>query len=148
MVLSCFKIPACTVIQLFPTVSTADNAGEHICLSRPRWAAFVLPQFLYPFPCVSVNNRFVGILKHKPFFLWIVTGLFALVGLLIGFEVYRMPLIFRSLQNIRYGIACPVVGIVRRRVPCRSACLLKMDCRCYDLFLFQNTGNLCRTVTL
>jgi len=91
MVLPCFKVLACAVIQLFPTVGTAHNTGEHICLSRPRRAAFVLPQFLYSFLCVSVNNRFMGILKHKPFFLWIVTGLFALVGLLAGFEVYSMP---------------------------------------------------------
>ena len=148
MVLPCFKVLACAVIQLFPTVGTADNAGEHIGLACPRRAAFVLPQFLYPRPCVSVNNCFVGILKHKPFFFWIVTGLFALVRLLVGLEVDRMPLILWTLQNISYGIACPVVGIVRRRVPCRSACLLKMDCRRYDLFLFQNTGNLRRPVAV
>lgn len=89
----------------------------------------------------------MGILKHKPFFLWIVTGFLAFVGLLIGLEVYRMPLIFWTLQNVGYGIARPVIGIVRRRVSRCPACLLKMDCRRYDFILFQNTGNLRRPVT-
>lgn len=90
----------------------------------------------------------MGILKHKPFFLWIVTGFLAFVGLLIGLEVYRMPLIFWTLQNVGYGIARPVIGIVRRRVSRCPACLLKMDCRRYDFILFQNTGNLRRSVTV
>ena len=90
----------------------------------------------------------MGILKHKPFFLWIVTGFLVLVGLLIGLEVYRMPLIFWTPQNVGYSIARPVIGIVRRRVPCCPACLLKMDCRRYDFILFQNTGNLRRPVTV
>ena len=90
----------------------------------------------------------MGVLKHKPFSLWIVTGFLALIGLLIGLEVYRMPLIFWTLQNIGYGIACPVIGIVRRRVPRCSAYLLKMDCRRYDFIIFQNTGNLRRPVTV
>ena len=91
MVLPCFKILACAVIQLLPPVSSAGNAGEHIRLAYSRWAAFVLPQFLHPLPCVGVNNRFVGVLKYKPFFLWVVTGLFALEGLLIGLEVPYAP---------------------------------------------------------
>src|SRR5699024_4212919 len=91
---------------------------------------------------------FVGVLKHNRFFLWIIAGLFALVRLLVGLEVYRMPLIFWTLQNVGYGIACPVVKIIRRRVPCCPACLLKMDCRRDDLFLFQNTGDLRRPVTV
>lgn len=148
MVLPCFKAPACAVVQLFPTIGATHNAGEHICLACPRRAAFVLALFLHPFPCISVNYRFVGVLKHKPFFLWIIAGLFALVRLLVGLEVYRMPLIFWTLQNVGYGIACPVVKIIRRRVPCCPACLLKMDCRRDDLFLFQNTGDLRRPVTV
>ena len=90
----------------------------------------------------------MGIFKHKPFFFGIIAGLFALVGLLVGFEVYCMPLIFRTLQNVGYCIARPVKGIIRRRVPCRPACLLKMDCRRYDFIIFQNTGNLRRPVTV
>ena len=90
----------------------------------------------------------MGILKHKPFFLWIVTGFLALVGLLISLEVYRMSLILRTLQNIGYGIARPAIGIVRRRVPRCPACLLKMDCRRYDFILFQNTGDLRWPVTV
>ena len=97
MVLPYFKVFACAIIQLFATISTARNAGEHICFSCPRRAAFVLPQFMHPRPCVSVNDCFVGILEHKPFFLWIVASLFALVGLLVGLEVYRMPLILWTL---------------------------------------------------
>ncbi len=65
----------------------------------------------------SVNDCLVGILKHKPLFLWIVTGFLAFVGLLISLEIYRMPLIFWTLQNVSYGIARPVIGIVRRCVP-------------------------------
>ena len=91
MVLPRFKVLACAVIQLFPTIGAADNAGEQIGLSRPRWAAFVLPQFLYPFPCISVYDCFMGILKHKLLFFGIITGLFALVGLLVGFEVTVCP---------------------------------------------------------
>ena len=90
----------------------------------------------------------MGILKHKPFFLWIVTGLFTLVGLFVGLEVYRMPLILWTLQNVGYGVARPIIGIVRRCVPRRPACLLKMDCRRYDFIFFQNTGNLRRSVTI
>ena len=63
------------------------------------------------------HNRFVSVLKHKPLFLWIVANFFTLVGLFIGLEVYRMPLILWTLQNISYGISRPVTGIVRRRVP-------------------------------
>ena len=55
----------------------------------------------------------MGILEHKPFFLWIVASLFALVGLFVGLEVYRMPLIFWTLQNVGNGISRPVIGIVR-----------------------------------
>ena len=55
----------------------------------------------------------MGILKHKLFFHWIVTSLFALVGLLVGLEVYCMPFILRTLQNVGNGISRPVIGIVR-----------------------------------
>ena len=89
----------------------------------------------------------MGILKHKPFFFGIVASLFALVGLFVGFEVYRMPLIFWTLQNTCYCFVIPIIKIVRRRVPRRPACLLKMDCRRYDFTLFQNTGDLRRPVT-
>ena len=142
MVLPCFKILACAVIQLFPTVCAANNTREQIGLSRPCRAAFVLPQFLHQFPCISVYDCFVGILEHKPFFFGIVTGFLVLVGLLVGLEVYCMPLIFWTLQNVGYGIARPVIGIVGRCVSRCPACLLKMDCRRYDFILFQNTGNL------
>ena len=97
MVLPRFKVLACAVVQLFSTVGATCNAGEQICLSRPRRAAFILPQFLHPFPCVSVYDCFMGILKHKLLFFGIVTGLFALVRLLVGLEVYRMPLILWTL---------------------------------------------------
>lgn len=93
MVLPRFKVLACAVIQLFPTVGATYNAGEQICFSRPRRAAFVLAEFLHPFPCVSVYDCFMGILKHKLFFFGVVTGLFALVRLFVGLEVHRMPLI-------------------------------------------------------
>ena len=87
----------------------------------------------------------MGILKHKPLFLWIVTGFLAFVGLLISLEIYRMPLIFWTLQNVSYGIARPVIGIVRRCVPRCPACLLKMDCRRYAL---ANLSEQRRTVLL
>ena len=90
----------------------------------------------------------MGILKHKPFFFGIFAGLFALVGLFVGLEVYRMPLIFWTLQNVGYGISCPVIGIIRRCISRRPASLLKMDSRRYDFILFQNTGNLRRPVTV
>ena len=96
MVFSCFKVPACAVIQLFDAIGTTRNAGEHICLACPRLAAFVLPQFLHPFLSVKVNNRFMGVLKHKLFFFGVVTGFLALVGLFISLEVYRMSLMFRT----------------------------------------------------
>ena len=112
MVLPCFKVLVCAVIQLFATIGTAHNARKHICLSCPRRASFIFPQFLHPRPCVSVNDCLVGILKHKPFFLCIVTGFLTLVGLLIGLKIYRMPLIFWTLQNVSYGIARPVIGMV------------------------------------
>ena len=84
MILPRFKVFACAVIQLFPTVGAADNAGEQIGLARPRRAAFVLAEFLHPFPCVGVYDCFMGILKHKLLFFGVVTGLFALVRLLVG----------------------------------------------------------------
>ena len=90
----------------------------------------------------------MGILKHKPFFLWIVTGFLALVRLLISLEIYCMPLIFWALQNISYGISRPIIGIIRRRVPRCPACLLKIGCWRYDFIRFQNTGNLRRPVTV
>lgn len=93
MILPRFKVLACAVIQLFPTVCAANNTREQIGLSRPCRAAFVLPQFLHQFPCISVYDCFVGILKNKLFFFGIVTGLFALIRLLVGLEVHRMPLI-------------------------------------------------------
>ena len=77
--------------------------------------------FFRKFPCVSVNDCFVSILKHKLLFFGIVTGLFALVRLLVGLEVYRMPLIFWTLQNVGCGISRPVIGIIQRRVSRRSA---------------------------
>ena len=90
----------------------------------------------------------MGILEHKPFFFGIVASLFALVGLFVGFEVYRMPFILRTLQNVGNGISRQVIGSVRRRVPRCPACLLKMDCRRYDFILFQNTGDLRRPLTV
>ena len=90
----------------------------------------------------------MGILKHKLLFNGIVTGFLALVGLLVGLKVYRMPLILWTFQNVGYGVTRPVIGIVRRHVPCRPACPLKMDCRRYHVILFQNTSNLCWPVTL
>ena len=89
MVLPRFKVLACAIIQLFAAVGTAHDAGKHICFACPRRSAFVLPQFLHLRPCVSVDDCFVGILKRKPFFLWIVTGLFTLVGLLTS--LYTTP---------------------------------------------------------
>ena len=84
MVLPSFKVLSCAVIQLFSTVGATDNAGKHICLSRPYRAVFVLSLFLHPFPRVSADDGFVSVLKHKPLFLWIITGFLVLVGLFAG----------------------------------------------------------------
>jgi hypothetical protein len=44
-----------------------------------------------------------------PFLVGIVASLFALVGLFVGFEVYRMPFILRTLQNVGNGIYRSVI---------------------------------------
>ena len=43
------------------------------------WAAFVLPKRLYPFPCVQINNRFMGIFKDDLLFFRISTLMFGAV---------------------------------------------------------------------
>ena len=147
MVLPRFKVLACAVIQLFAAVGTAHNAGN----------IFVLPvlvgrRLFLRNSCtrahVSASMIASWVFSNTSHFPLDCNRFFVLVGLLIGFEVYRMPLIFWTLQNISYGIARPVIGLVRRRVPRCPACLLKMDCRRYDFILFQNTSNLRRSVTV
>ena len=148
MVLPRFKVLACAVVQLFPTIGATCNAGEQICLSRPRRAAFVLPQFLHPFPCVIVNNGFVSVLKHKLFFFGIVELLFGFVGLLVGLKIYRMPQVIFLLQNRRHGIGYPTIRIIRYGLIGGFSLRLPVGSGSKYLVRFQNAGNLRRTVTL
>ena len=47
---------ACAEVQLGPAVSAVEKAGEHAGPSCFCRTAFVLPQFLYPFPLSLLND--------------------------------------------------------------------------------------------
>ena len=52
-------------VQLGPAVGTVEKAGENAglsCFCRP---AFVLPQFLHPFPLAFLNDGGLGVPKNS-----------------------------------------------------------------------------------
>lgn len=51
-------------VQLGPAVSAVEKAGEHAGSSYFGRSAFVLPQFLYPFPLSTINDGGLGVLKN------------------------------------------------------------------------------------
>ncbi len=51
-------------VQLGPAVGAVEEAGEHAGSSCFGRSAFVLPQFLYPFPLSTINDGGLGVLKN------------------------------------------------------------------------------------
>ena len=68
------------MIQLCPTVGAVGQPREKAHFPQFGRAAALLPILLHDFPCFSVNNRFVGILKHRPFVRGIDDCFLALIG--------------------------------------------------------------------
>ena len=96
-------------VQLGPAVGAVEQAGEHAgpsCFCRP---AFVLPQFLYPFPLPFLNDGGLGGLKDFLILHRVFHPLFEFQGLGIGLEVHSTARVLPPLQNPKYGIGISVV---------------------------------------
>ena len=96
-------------VQLGPAVGAVEQAGEHAgpsCFCRP---AFVLPQFLYPFPLSLLDDGGLGVLKKPLVLNRVFHPLFEFQGLGIGLEVHSTARVLPPLQNPKYGIGISVV---------------------------------------
>ena len=109
MILSRFKSVGRAVVELLSTIPTAHEAGEHIRLARSCWPALVAAQGLCPFPSIYIHDGLMSIFKDLLFVQSIMDFLLALVGLLMGFEVYRVTEVVTFLQNVRYSCRHPAV---------------------------------------
>ena len=91
------------LVQDRATIGTIHHAGEHphfahLCRTAP-W----LPCLLYSLGNGFCPDGFMGILEDDPFTFRIFDCLFALVGLLCGLEIYRMPQVFTpAIHNMCY----------------------------------------------
>ena len=146
VILSGLKILTGAVVQLFPTISTANYTGKHIALSGSGRTSLILPKFLYPVEGFFIHNRIMGILENLPFGLGIFDFLFTLVGLTVGSEIDHVPQIFLPFQDSRNGAGCPVIRIVRSFSGSISSHLCPVDGRTIHLRLFQLLSNLGRTI--
>ena len=81
MVLLAVKVLAGGEMQLVSAVGTEQQAEEQSLPSRFGRAAFVLPEFLHPFPYRFLYNRFLGVAENLLLLGGIVIPLFQLVGL-------------------------------------------------------------------
>ena len=96
-------------VQLGSAVGAVEKTGEHAgssCLCRP---AFVLPQFLYPFPLSLLNDGGLGILKNALVLNRVFHPLFEFQGLGIGLEVHGTARVLPPLQNSKHGVGIPTV---------------------------------------
>lgn len=75
------------VVQLCSAVSAVGQPREKSHFAQLGRAAALLPIFLYDFPCLLINNRFVGALKYRPFVWGIDDCFLALIGEFGGLEI-------------------------------------------------------------
>ena len=102
MILPRFKVVAGAVIHLRPAVCTADNTGEHIAFADSRRSALVLPNLLYSCKGFLVDDGFMRVREDHPFSFGIVDLLFALVRLLVRFEVHHVTEVYTH-TPVSYG---------------------------------------------
>ena len=92
-------------IQLGPAVGAVEQAGEHAgssCFGRP---AFVLPQFLHPFPLALLNDGGLGILKNALVLNRVFHPLFEFQGLGIGLAVHgTAPVSYTHLRRPSHAL--------------------------------------------
>ena len=54
------------VVHLLPAFGAEDKSGQRICLIdgiRPLWCG---PELLYQFPCLPVDDGFMGVTEYQP----------------------------------------------------------------------------------
>ena len=96
-------------IQLCSAVGAVEKAGEYAgssCFCRP---AFVLPQFLHPFPLSLLNDGGLGVLKNPLVLNRVFHPLFEFQRLGIGLEVHGTARVLPPLQNSKHGVGIPTV---------------------------------------
>ena len=96
-------------VQLGPAVGTVEKAGEHAgpsCFCRP---AFVLPQFLHPFPLAFLNDGRLSVLKDFLVLNRVFHPLFEFQRLGIGLEVHGTARVLPPFQNPKHSVGIPMV---------------------------------------
>ena len=98
------------VIHFLPAISAEYESCQRICLSKGILAPGGFPQLLYQFPCLFVNNGFMGVFKNQPCLLRITNAALILIGFFVRTEIYSMPDILRLRQNLTHHITAPIIG--------------------------------------
>ncbi len=103
----------CRIIHFLTTISTINYARKHTDNSCFVRSAFIFSQFLNKIKDFLINNSRVGILKHLPFFFWIIYSDFAFKRFFTCSEIDCITNIFLLFKYSCNCIATPIKWFYR-----------------------------------
>lgn len=147
-VLSLLKVVGGGVIELLFAVVTEHQAGEHISLARCRSAVSLLSDFLHLIKDFQRNDRRMGVVENLAILHRVVPLLLVPNGVGVGFEIDRTACVLHILKNVSNRTFVPTVFILRCLMRCLSALTLFVCGGVKHLFLFEQCGDLARSLAL
>lgn len=113
-----FPAPRSDLVQFGSAVGTEQYSGEYQHLTDRSKSSAPFPNTLDDIECFLINDRFVGILKDRPFGRIVPHGLFALEGLPSCARIDCMAQVFGLHQQVGYGALLPESGLFRLLCGC------------------------------
>ena len=147
-VLPLFKIAGGGVVELLLAVVAEHQTGEHIALARCRSAMPLLPDLLHLIKDFQRNDCRVGVIENLAILHWIFPLLLIPNGVGVGLEIDRAARVLHVFENISNGAFVPAILVLRGLMRCFSALPLLVCGGVQHLFLFQQSGDLTRTLAL
>ena len=147
-VLPLFKIAGGGVVELLLAVVAEHQTGEHIALSRRCSAVPLLPDLLHLIKDFQRDDCRMGVIENLAILHWILPLLLVINGVGVGLEIDRAACVLHVFENVGNGAFVPAILVLRGLMRCFSALPLFIGGGVQHLFLFQQSGNLARTLAL